>query len=112
MSEQQGEINLFVVRAGSYDEMHTVYRFSGTERGKARANEYAEAFNESLRKAMGLTKAELELATPDHRQRPEEYQRALIAEAYRAHSALVVTRTEVAVIGDDDPMPTDYPHDF
>jgi hypothetical protein len=110
--EQQDGIKLFVVRAASYDEMYTVYRFPGTERGEVRANEYAAAFNESLRTAMGLTEGEVNLATPDHRQRPEEYRRALIADQYRAHSALVTTRTEVAVVGDDDPMPTNYPHDF
>lgn len=112
MSEQQGESKFFVVRAGSSDEMHTVYRFAGTEHGEQRAKEYAAAYNESLRKAMGLTEDELKLATPDHSQRPGEYDRALVAEMYREHSALVSSRTGVAVIGDDDPMPTDYPHDF
>lgn len=112
MSQQQGETKFFVVRASMYGEMYTVYRFSGTERGGKRANEYAEAYNKSLRLAMGLTENELTLATPDFRLRPEEYERALLAEQYRESSALVSSRSGVAVVGDDDPMPTNYPHDF
>jgi hypothetical protein len=112
MQERQDGSTFFVVRAGSYGEMHTVYRFVGTERGGERAKEYAAAYNESLRKAMGLTEDELKLATPDFGLRPGEYERALLAEQYRDHSALVATRSGVAVVGDDDPMPTDYPHEF
>ncbi len=112
MSQQQDETKFFVVRAGSHGEMHTVYRFPGTERGKKRANEYMEGYNKSLRLAMGLTEAELTLAKPDFRLRPEEYQRALLAEQYWESSALVASRSGIAVVGDDDPMPTDYPHDF
>lgn len=110
--QQSQRPGLYVVRAGAYDEMHTVHRFAGTETGERRANEYAAAYNASLRRALSVPEGDLELESPDFRARPEEYERALKVQQYREHSAIVVTRDGVTVIGDDDPMPTDYPHDF
>lgn len=114
MRHQQNEnIGFFYeVRAGSSDEMHTVYRFAGTELGWQRANAYAAAYNNSLREAMDVPEVDLELEYPDRHSRPDEYERALPVQQYRENTAIVVTRTGVAMIGDNDPMPTDYPHDF
>lgn len=90
----------------------TLYRFPNDETGHGRAVEYRNAYNESLRQAMGLSKDDLELERPDYGLRPEEYDRALKAEQYRDHTAGLSYPREPKFIGNSDPMPTDYPHDF
>jgi len=91
---------------------HTVYRFPNDEIGHGRAVEYRNAYNLSLRQAMGLTEADLELERPDYGQRPEEYERALKAEQYRDHTAGLSYPRVQRFVSNDDPLPTDYPHDF
>lgn len=111
MQDGQETPDYYSVRAGSYEDTHTVLRFPGTEHGKLRAAEYAEAYNESLRKAMGLTKLDLTVESPDFTNRPHEYDLAEKVDAYRGESAMVTPRYGIPIVGDDDPMPTDYPHD-
>lgn len=100
------------VRAGDGESLYTVHRFTGTPEGAKRAKEYADGFNASLREAMGVTEADLLLERADHGNRPDEYDRALRAETYREHSAYVRGASGIPVIGDTDPMPTEYPHGF
>jgi hypothetical protein len=95
-----------------YAENVTVYRFPNDETGHGRAVDYRNAYNESLREAIGVTDADLELQPPDSGQRPGEFDRACKAERYRDHMAHLEYVKEENVIGNDDPMPTDYPHDF
>lgn len=90
----------------------TLYRFPNDETGHGRAVEYRNAYNESMRKAMGLTKADLELERPDWGLRPDEYERAQKVENYRDRTAgLHYPRTK-NFVGNGDPMPTDYPHEY
>lgn len=90
----------------------TVYRFPNDETGHGRAVEYRNAYNESLRVAMGVSNADLELEPPDFGQRPDEYERALKAAQYRDHMAGLSYPEVKRFVGNDDPMPTDYPHEF
>lgn len=105
--------DFYDVYAGPEDMRGRVYRFEGTEQGFLRAKKYTRNYNESLRKAMGLTEADLE--TEVNRldfNRPDQYEKALAIESYRDHSATVCSAYQVPVVRDGDPMPTDYPHDF
>lgn len=100
------------VWVGPSDMDYAIYRFPNTERGRKRAEEYRDNFNADLRRAMGVTDADLELERPDHFARPEEYERAERVERYYDHAARIVPERAIPVIGDDDPLPTDYPHDY
>lgn len=102
--------DFYDVYAGS-DRPHRVYRFPGTEKGFLRAKEYARNYNKSLRQAMGLTEADLEIETWDGNQ-PDQYEKAMAVESYRDHAASVHGEDAVPVIRDNAPLPTDYPHDF
>ncbi len=94
-------------------EPFTLYRFPNDQIGHGRAVEYRNAYNKVLREAMGVSEADLELERPDWGQRPDEYDRALKVEQYQDKSAgLNYPETEEKFVGNDDPMPTDYPHDF
>ena len=90
----------------------TVYRFPNDETGHGRAVVYRNAYNESLRQAMGVSKEDLELESPDWGQRPDEYDRAMQARQYFDHTASLSYPETKRFVGNDDPMPTDYPHDF
>lgn len=95
------------------DDGHfTIYRFPNDKIGNGRAVEYRNAYNESLRKATGIPQADLELERPDWKLRPDEYDRAMKAEQYRYHTAALRYPETERFVGNDDPMPTDYPHDF
>lgn len=94
------------------DVKSPVYRFPNDETGHGRAVEYRNAFNESLRVAMGLTKENLETENPDHINRPGEYEMALRVEQYRDHMAALSYAHPPRLVGNGDPMPTNYPHDF
>lgn len=109
MQEQQPDF--YEVRADVYEMNHVVKRFVGTPKGKARAEEYAEKFNAALRGAMGLSPKDMEVQKPDFHQRPEQYDLASKVEMYYDQSASVSPRHGFEIIGDDDPMPTDYPYD-
>lgn len=110
----QGQSHDFYdVHAGPEGMRGRVRRFTGTEQGFLRAKRYAREYNESLRKAMGLTESDLELEINRlDFNRPDQYEKALTIESYREHSASVVGTNAIPVIGDNDPMPTDYPHEF
>lgn len=110
MQEQQPDF--YEVRAGVYDMDHVVKRFAGTAKGKARAEEYTEKFNAALQAAMGLSPEDMKVQKPDFQQRPEEYDLASKVEMYYSQSASVSPRYNFEVIGDNDPMPTDYPYDY
>jgi hypothetical protein len=90
---------------------YALFRFPNDEIGHARAVEYRNAYNASLKTAMGITDDDLELQSPDWNQRPEEYDQAMHAELYRLRTAGLSYYVGPQVIGNDDPMPTDYPHD-
>jgi hypothetical protein len=90
----------------------TVYRFPGTEKGWARAKEYARAYNASLMEAMGLSEADLTLKEPNHQVRPDEFDQAFKAEVYRGERAVVSEVFSPPIVGDDDPLPDTYPHDY
>jgi hypothetical protein len=94
------------------DSTFTVYRFPNDETGHGRAVEYRNAFNESLRKAMGVSEADLELERPDWGQRPNEYDRALKVEQYRDKTAGLAYPETKRFVSNDAPLPTDYPHDY
>lgn len=111
MREEQRP-DFYDVRAGSRDEDHLVHRFPATERGRNRADAYREAYNTSLRKGMGVTDADLDLGEPDFGKRPGEYERAELAHLYRSQAAYIRESTAVPVVGDDAPMPTEYPHGY
>lgn len=100
------------VTTWSDDAKHIIHRFPNDREGHGRAVQYRNAFNASLRKAMGVTDADLELERADFNQRPGEYERALLAEMYREHTAALTYVAPVPVVGNADPLPTDYPHDF
>lgn len=89
----------------------TLYRFPNDETGHSRAVRYRNAYNLSLREAMGVAEADLELGHPEFGN-PGEYDRALKAERYRDHRAILAYPQELRFVGNDDPMPTDYPHNF
>ncbi len=89
-----------------------VHRFPASERGQVRAEEYAARYNVDMLKSMGLKVSELGLGIPDFFGRPQEYVRALLVETYRTHAARVRGTARVPVVGDDDPLPADYPHPF
>ncbi|MBD3004576.1 hypothetical protein [Streptomyces sp. 5-10] len=99
------------VRAGSYDTNARIYRFARGTRGEQRAQEYADAYNKSLREGMGLRDEDVDLRMAQHMS-PEDCDRAMRAETYRANRAHVVMAKAVPVIEDHDPMPTDYPHGY
>lgn len=106
-------VNVTVPASGWGDgDRITVYRFPNDETGHARAVRYRNAYNKSLREAIGVTDADLELSQPDYSQRPGEYDRALMAEQYRDHVATLDYPQEPRLIGNGDPLPTDYPHGF
>jgi hypothetical protein len=101
------------VVGGNDDTGETVrYRFPNTERGHGRAVEYRNAFNADLRRCMGVTDADLELERPDWGLRPGEYERAMLVESYRDHSAGLRYIHLPPIISDGDPLPTDYPHEY
>lgn len=104
--------SFYAVRVGSHDEEWTVQRFAPTETGEKRANEYAEAYNKSLCEAMGLTGVDLSMPKPNWLQRSHEYEVAAKVDRYRMESATVGPYCIGPIVGDDDPMPTDYPHNF
>ena len=109
----QSDVTKFYdVKAGGGDMAWTVFRFPDTEKGRSRANEYAIAYNASLRVAMGLVESDLELKSPDYENRPDEYDTALKVESYRSHCAVIRETHTPPVVGDDDPLPETYPHDF
>jgi hypothetical protein len=116
LEEQRREANFVDVvtpLTGWDEDGHlTVYRFPNDETGHGRAVQYRNAFNESLRVAMDLTRENLEIEAPDHINRRAEYEMALRVEQYRDHMAHLDYVEEKKVVGNDDPMPTDYPHDF
>lgn len=89
-----------------------LYRFTGTEEGFLRAKTYVRNYNESLRQAMEIPLADLELDKPDYLDRPDEYERAMRVQLYLEHCAVVRGADAIPVIADDEPLPTDYPHDF
>lgn len=100
------------VVAGAYDMEHTVYRFPNDEIGHGRAVEYRNAYNADLRRAMGITDADLELDKPNHPERPDEYDRAMRVESYYDDSARLSYVHPPKLIANDAPLPTDYPHDY
>lgn len=112
MDEYRRTAEFVDVVAGEPGQVHTVYRFPNTEEGHGRAVEYRNAYNESLREAMKIPKADLELERPDWHQRREEYDRAEKVESYRYNQAGLSYVHPPKLIGPGDPMPTDYPHDF
>lgn len=109
---QEKQPNFYEVRAGTCDMNHVVKRFTGAAKGKARAEEYAEKFNEALQAAMGLPSEDMKVQKPNFQQRPEEYDLASKVEVYYDQSASASPRYGFEVIGDDDPMPTDHPYDY
>lgn len=100
------------VTAGSYDMEHTIHRFPNDETGHARAVEYRNAYNADMRRAMGISEADLELEGPDHDARPGEYERAMHVQMYREESAGLSYVHLPEVVPNDAPLPTDYPHDY
>jgi len=110
--QDQRSSDFYDVMAGGGEMRGRVLRFAGTERGFLRAKTYTREFNESLRKAMGIPTADLELEGPDFGRRPGEYDRAMRVLQYRENSADVLPVLSVPVVGDDDPMPIDYPHEY
>lgn len=111
-SEWERNADFLDVRAGMEDMETVVYRFPNTERGRKRAEEYRDRYNADLRREMGVSDADLELGEPDYSTRPEEYERARGVEVYRAQAAYIMPERAIPVVGDDDPLPTDYPHDY
>jgi hypothetical protein len=109
---QEKKPDFYEVHAGAYEMNHVVKRFIGTPKGKARAEEYTEKFNAALQEAMGLSSEDMKVQKPDFQQRPEQYDLASKVEMYFDQSASVSPRYGFEVIGDDDPMPTDYPYDY
>lgn len=112
MDEYRRTAEFVDVVAGEPGQVHTVYRFPNTEHGHGRAVEYRNAYNESLREAMGIPKADLELEGPDWHQRRDEYDRAEKVELYRYNQAGLSYVHPPKPVGPNDPMPTDYPHEF
>lgn len=112
MDEYRSTAPYVDVTAGSEDMRHTVYRFPNDETGHARAVEYRNAYNKSLRAAMNIPEADLELESPDYSQRPGEYDRAMQVAMYRSESAGLSYVHTPEVIGNEAPLPTDYPHEF
>jgi hypothetical protein len=105
--------DFYDVYAGPEELRGRVFRFTGTKEGFLRAKKYARDYNESLRTAMGLTEDDLGLKIENvDLNNPEQYEKAQTVESYWDHSASVRTGHEIPVIGDGDPMPTEYPHDF
>lgn len=100
------------VTAGDREMESTVYRFPNDEAGHARAVEYRNAYNASLRAGMGITDADLELEKPDWGQRPGEYERAELVSMYRSESAGLSYVHPPKLVANDVPLPTDYPHDY
>lgn len=95
------------------DDGHfVIYRFPNDEIGHGRAVEYRNAYNESLRKAVDIPSGDLDLESPDWSKRPDEYQRALRVERYRLNTAGLRYPEAERFVGNDDPMPTDYPHNY
>ena len=107
-----GIVEFYDVFAGSGDTRGRVERFRSTERGFLRAKEYARNYNESLREAMRVPLADLELERCDWLARPDEYERAMQVELYREHTASVIGVTGIPVNEDDAPLPDSYPHEF
>lgn len=105
--------DFYDVYAGSEDMRGRVYRFEGTEQGFLRAKSYSRKYNESLRDAMGLTEADLDMkADATDLNNPEQYETLQKVESYYDHSASVRSGHRIPVVKDGDPLPTDYPHDF
>lgn len=90
----------------------TVYRFPNDETGHSRAVQYRNAYNKSLREAVEIPEADLELESPNYTLRPDEYQQALRVERYRLNTAALSYPEEKRFVSNDDPMPTDYPHGY
>lgn len=112
MDEYRRSAQFVDVVTGDREMRDTLYRFPNDELGHSRAIEYRNAYNADLRKAMGVTDADLALKQPDHQARPHEYDRAMLVETFRDASAGLSYVHPPKLIGNDDPMPTDYPHDF
>lgn len=100
------------VVAGDREMERTLHRFPNDEIGHGRAVEYRNAYNADLRRAMGITDADLELEGPDWGQRPDEYDRAMKVESYYTDSASLSYVHPPKVVANDAPLPTDYPHDY
>jgi hypothetical protein len=111
MDEHRRMAEFVDVVAGEPGQVHTVYRFPNTEHGHGRAVEYRNAYNVNLRRAMGVTDADLELEKPSHPERPDEYERAMKVESYYDESARLSYVHPPKLIANDAPLPTDYPHD-
>lgn len=103
-----GEPDFWDVRAGSYGSTYRVKRFPATERGKRRAQEYAENFNKRILSDLNLTHEDLSIRKPDYESRPDEYEKSLQVDLFWEARAVVIPEKEIPVVGDDDPMPTDY----
>lgn len=111
MDDWRREAAFVDVVTSTCEDEQTLYRFPNDKIGHSRAVGYRNAYNAVLRKAMGITDADLALSHPD-RARPHEYDRAMLAETYRDASAGLSYIHPPKLVGNDDPMPTDYPHDF
>lgn len=112
ISELRKKAQFVDVVAGESDTASTVYRFPNDETGHGRAVQYRNAYNRSLLAGLGLTDTDLELERPDWNLRRDEYDRAMLVEQFRYNAAGLSYVLLPPVVGNNDPLPDDYPHDF